>query len=393
VNAARPAVVALVGFVGASLFAIALVVVGGGAVSTLVHAAPPMTDPAAAPSWLHVQPRAEGFDGQFYLRTAARPLSTDTRELGVRLDVPSWRSQRAGYPLLARVVALGHDRWLPYSLVAVNVMLIGVLAGLSARLALDHRRSPWWGLVVAGYPGFVYSVAFDLTEPLAAALVLAAVLALERRRPWLAAAALTGAMFTRETSLVLALGVGAAWCWRRLRPRGAGEAKPAFVDLAPAVLPLVGFAVWQVVLRARFGTFALTANSSNNLGLPFAGLVSDVDRFVPTSWANLYRLVSLGLLVLLAVVAAASLRRSTAPASIRVAWLASVGFLALVTPYVWGGATSFMRAGAETWVLGVTVVLSAERLAAPVEALRRLVPVGWAGVLALTTASELAKAR
>src|SRR5579875_2848152 len=141
--------------------------------------------PGQLPSGVRVFHYA-GYDGQFYYRMARNPASLHWSAYGVTLD--QWyRLVRIGYSALAWLGSAGVPAVVPYALVAINLLAIGaigVLGGVAARQAGRHAL---WGLLLAGYFGFATSVARDLTEPLAAACLLAGLLAYRRRRPVLAA--------------------------------------------------------------------------------------------------------------------------------------------------------------------------------------------------------------
>lgn len=120
----------------ALLFAAALLVRAEGGASLLVRAAPPWTSSESAPSSLTVQGAEDGFDGQFFYRVGAAPLSTAEREVGVELDLPALRSSRIGYSALAWVgSAGGNPSALPWTLLALNIV-----------------AAPWWAQPAAPSP-------------------------------------------------------------------------------------------------------------------------------------------------------------------------------------------------------------------------------------------------
>jgi uncharacterized membrane protein len=82
------------------------------------------------------------------------------------------------------------------------------LGGWVRRWRVGAAATPCGGLAFAAYPGFVLVLARDLADLLAAALLLAGILALDRQRPVLAAATLTLAGLTRESTLILPLALG-----------------------------------------------------------------------------------------------------------------------------------------------------------------------------------------
>lgn len=79
-----------------------------------------------------VQPRSDGYDGQFYYRMALAPLAFTNPVFGVRLDNPAWRTQRIVYPLVAWAAAFGRGDLIPLSLFLVNFLA-------SARLRFSRR--------------------------------------------------------------------------------------------------------------------------------------------------------------------------------------------------------------------------------------------------------------
>jgi hypothetical protein len=157
-----------------------------------------------------------GYDGQFALFIAVDPL-------GARgaLDAPAYRYSHILYPMLARGAALGSPARVPMMLLIVNLVAVSIGAFAIARLLQRQRRSPWPALLVSFYPGMFLSVARDLNEPVAFALVALALLALSwesHRRVVLAAVLFAAAGLTRETTLLFppTLAVCEAWRSRRL---------------------------------------------------------------------------------------------------------------------------------------------------------------------------------
>jgi hypothetical protein len=349
--------------------------------SKLVHAAPPQTNPATAPAALTVGPQGTGFDGQFYFRQARAPISTAHSVDGITLDLPALRSERIVYPLLAAALSFGRVALLPWSLIVVNVLAGVLLVGMAARIARAAGHAPLWGLVVLGYPGFVYTVGFDLSELAATALLAAGLLALMRERWALVAATWSLALLTRETAAVLPL---AAFVVALVPTRQAGGHR-LHLALAGGV-PLVVAAIWQIGLRQVFGSFPVTASGSKNIGLPFEGLAGSASAFAPTTPDGLFRLISLATLVVIVGVGVACLRTSRVPTVVKAAFVVEIVIVSTLSSFVWAGATSFMRAGSELALLGLVVA------ATSTHAVRTLLPVTIVGATVLTLASQVLKA-
>jgi hypothetical protein len=197
-----------------------------------------------------------GYDGQYYFGLAVDPVHAHDY-MG---HLAPYVYGRPFYPLVAGVLGGGSVRVVPYTMLIVN--LVAVLAGtLALALWLRGRgASPWWAALFGLYPGLVYTVFRDLTEPLAFALVVLAALALQRRRTWLSATLFALALLTRETVFPFAL-AGTAWIALERRAW-----RPALGYFAAAFAPL---ALLKLVIAAvaRHG-----AQQGITL-VPFSGLL------------------------------------------------------------------------------------------------------------------------
>lgn len=320
-----------------------------------------------------------GYDGQFSYRLAVDPTDLRPEAQGVTLD-STLRLQRITYPVLVHLVALGQPEGVPAALVLVNLLALGLVALLAAVLARDAGRSPLCGLLVAGFFGFVATLSRDLTELTTAALLLAGVLAWQRRRPWTAALAFSAAVLSRESALLL---VGAfvlaelAQAWRR----GGGLRL-----LPPAVLPLVAFCAWQAVCRLQTGEVPLLASRGRNLVLPGQDLAPAAVGWVRGAAAlDRASLIDLGQFTALAVVvvlAGWSLRRSSAAVGLKAAWGVSLLLVLSLSASVWRGPADF-RTASELYLVSVLLLLGSTRslrvpaalllVATPLTALLRIV--------------------
>lgn len=212
-----------------------------------------------------------GYDGQFFWRFGNDPFDHDTApDEGVQLD-NHFRSQRLGFPVLAWVLTAGGRGDVNLALIAINVASLGALAFLGALEARRSGRTGWLGLSVAAVPAFVYSLSRDLSEPMACALLLAAVLALRRERWGWATAAFSVAVLTREQILVV-VGVYALFrLWKLVRR----EAVPGTADLA-WVVPGVCFVGLQLAILSVTGAVPLQESGGSNSTLPFVDLAPAV---------------------------------------------------------------------------------------------------------------------
>lgn len=111
-----------------------------------------------------------GYDGQFFYFIAADPVNAR-----YYMDSASYRYTKILYPVVARILALGQVRLVPYSLILTNWLAIAGAAGLLGAWLRRKGMSPWFAVVYALCPGIWVSFERDLTEPLSYALVVLAV--------------------------------------------------------------------------------------------------------------------------------------------------------------------------------------------------------------------------
>jgi hypothetical protein len=197
------------------------------------------------------------------------------------------------------------------------------------------------------------SLGRDLTEPVAWAAILVALL-LVRRRHWpVAALALTVAVLARETSLVVVAGLGAGAIWDAVRGRRR-EWSAAWL-LIPVAVELA----WQGWLRSVWGVLAVHTGQSNNTSLlPVVGVLRSIFETGADQPALdvVYILERLAILAL--IVAAAWLlwrRRSAVSVGEGLSWLFAV-ILAL-SLRDWRIDVGFLRATYEAWGLSVLVLV------------------------------------
>src|SRR3954471_19390684 len=249
----------------------------GGDVSLFVIAGGVNVDASKVPAGLTVIPNIGGYDGIWFYRLAINPLSGQQSAHGIRLDNPPYRQQRIGYPFIVWLLSLGHSRWIPALLVAVNIVAAAVMAAFAGAFAKQFGLHAMWGVIVPLYPGFVLTFSRDLAEIVAAAFAMGAIWAIASRRNVTAALLLTAAVLTRETTLLLAVALAAAWIFERVFRR---ERRIAAITFA---IPIIVYALWQLFLTLRWGVSPLRAGAPDR-ALPFV----EFARFLAASAARRY---------------------------------------------------------------------------------------------------------
>jgi len=210
-----------------------------------------------------------GYDGQFYYFIAADPAhARDYMHVGTE-NQAGIRYARIGYPLASRVAALGQRAAVPYAMLFVNLLAV-VLGTFAVALWLRrHGRTPWYAALFGLWPGVIYAVFRDLSEPLAYCLVALAVLVFDvrdNRRLAGSAGLLALSLLTRETTIAFAIGLAfAVWfADRRLRR--------ALAYLAAAVVPMIA---WRAIVTAWLNVTTIERSGTGwKTALPFYGMRS-----------------------------------------------------------------------------------------------------------------------
>ncbi len=375
-----PIAVGALATVAGLVFVIArLIVVAHGNVSIFIVVGTEHASAARLPPGIAIR-RGSGYDGQFYYRMALDPANMAHSAFGIRVDTIS-RFERIGYPAIAWLLAVGRHSLVPDTLVATNVLALGVLGYGGGLLARESGRHAMWGAVFAGFWGYLWSAGRDLTEITAAAFLLLGLYAYRRQRWVLAGVLLLAASLTKETAayIVVVIAVTRLWEWVSRHRRQPVTA----VDLAWG-LPILGFFIWQAVVLAVTGSVPILSSGNSNLGPPFVGLGHGMHQYLTGLPArpSIIWVGELVVLVSLTVAAALSIRRSSAPVHERWAW-AAVVFLAICAANgIWVGDVGFRsldgvylfswlvllgtprRLGPLSGVVGVTWVLVAFELIA-----------------------------
>lgn len=322
----------------------------GGDVSRLVVAGDAFVDTAASPPCLAVNAGSGGYDGQFYYRLALAPLSTAPALAGIRFDYPIYRAQRIVYPVVAGLLARGDACRLLWTLPLVNVLALMLLVGIGAQYLIELELPPLAAFALGLWPGFLFSLARDTTEPLATALLLAGIIDAVRRRPiaivWLSLAGLT-----RETTLVAAVVIGGFGVVESVRRR-----RPDLLLLVGAVPPLV-YVLWK---RWLFWWWDAPVNWGFGR-VPSAPLVAPFTLFRESLAAGTHsgrvQAIEIVLLFAFAVLVVGGIARSRAPLLLKACCAAWFLLVASLSRDIWIEDWAFLRTTAEFGVLGTAVLI------------------------------------
>jgi hypothetical protein len=214
-----------------------------------------------------------GYDGQFAYFIALDPVNARSY-----IDRPAFRYARIGYPMAARLLAVGQLALIPWTMVLINLL---ALAGGTWALAAWLRRrgaSPWLALVYGLYSGLFVAFQRDLTEPLAYGLVTLAIYLFDyggsRRVMW-AGGCFALALLTRETVVVFLAVYALAVLFEGERAGGwqtsiRSHWRPALVFVTVAVGPYLAY---RAFLLAWLGAVGIRTDLVPQL-VPFGGLLA-----------------------------------------------------------------------------------------------------------------------
>ena len=365
-----PATPALAAALGGVVFVLLrLVVVAKGDASRFVMAGRDFVVPSRAPRGLHVF-AGTGYDGQFYYRLALDPADLSKTAFGITLDA-GFRIQRIGLSVLSWLASAGQHQLVPDAEIAVNLAALVVLAWLGGVIAKDAGRHALWGLLVAGFWGFLFSIGRDLPEVVASCFLVGGLLALRRDRPLVAGALFACAVLTLETTLDVVIAVALVSLFQIARHKR----RPGPRDAA-WVVPGLAFVGWQLVGWLATGTLPMRADTGDNIAAP---LVNPIGAFVyylthPFSASSLVWLGQFFVLAVVTLLAGWAPRRSRVPSWEKLAWGIALLVALSLAHGVWYGKANF-RGFEDLYVLSSIVLLgSRHRLWLPAA----LVGVAWA---------------
>jgi hypothetical protein len=303
---------------------------------------------------------SQGYDGQFYYRFARNPFNWNPTAYGITID-HNYRYTRIGYSLIAWILSGGgHARLLPTVLVVINLICVGLMAYLGAKLAQESGRHALWGLAFVVYMGLVISLGRNTSEPLADACMLAGILAYRHRRYIWAALLIAYAVFTNEPILILAV----AFALVRLYQIWKKRVKPGLPDLVwvlPGAVYVLLEIAEKIVVKGKSGG---VSDFTSNLTLPFKALVPGVVRDIAdSSWSHLglYDYNVLDFIGLAVIVVAGLLVIRAARVSLEEK-AAFVGFvlveIVLASGQFWDSTFGEGRTYIDAFLLGVLMLLA-----------------------------------
>jgi Gpi18-like mannosyltransferase len=174
------------------------------------------------------------------------------------LDWPAYRYGRILEPALAGALAFGNPGLVPFTILLVSWLAIGLSTAVLAAWLKRKRLNPVLALIYAFYAGVVIAFRFDLTEALSFGLVIGAVYLFDfggRQRVVWSAALFAMAALARETAVLFIIVFAIALLFRDRMEDWRRPLSSALAFLSISLLPL---AAWHAFLFLWL----------QNLGLP-----------------------------------------------------------------------------------------------------------------------------
>jgi hypothetical protein len=304
-------------------------------------------EPENVPDNVSILPDSSGYDGQFYYQLGLNPFQPQPVNGGLSISNGPYRHQRIVYPVLAWLFSFGNPDLLPAALLLVNYLALIVLGWLGAQYARLHQRHALWGVLVALYPGFLFSLTRDLTEILGVMFLLAGIIRLGQSSGNIGPTILfTLAIFTRETSFLAVVALAIAFILSKTYRRWP-----------VVIIPLTSFALWQIALWSKWGQFPILAGQQN-IGIPGQGLTTFIRSLERTNFMHQVWMLELGLVVMFAAAAAYSLCTTKGTLHHILIWLGYGVLVLSLTRHVWIEDLAYMRAISEFFLFSLLFVIA-----------------------------------
>ncbi len=175
-----------------------------------------------------------GYDGQFAYYIALEGLASQPR-----LDVPSYRLQRIGYPLIVRLVSLGQASLIPWMMIVVNLVALGIAAGVLAAWLVRYGRPAWYALVFAFWIGVIFTIRLGLNELSCVMFGIAGLALVRDQRLYAGALLLALSALAKDMGFVFVAAAGLFLFF-------SGRRRAALTLVVVSLLPYV---LWAVILH------------------------------------------------------------------------------------------------------------------------------------------------
>ncbi len=154
------------------LFAASMLILANGNISKTIFVG---RNFGATKYWKDMFLYNDGYDGQFFFYIAHDPFNVSY--LQKILDVPAHRYKRIVYPLLSWSLSGGRHEYIPWALLAINILLMPVIV-LLINVLLIKLKVTWlpYYYVSLCISSYLFTLKYNLSEILASTFLLSALL-------------------------------------------------------------------------------------------------------------------------------------------------------------------------------------------------------------------------
>lgn len=212
-----------------------------------------------------------GWDGQFYYYIANDPLALkDTTQ---HLDISTYRYQRIGLPLLAKLVSkITGQTWVsPFTYYITSLLIVLLAAGSAATFFRKRNLSPYLALFWALGCGTQVTLLNGLPDAAADGFLIISLISLIEKRLLIYIFTMTFAALAREVYIVFPIFISAAMLVGNIHTQKINVFFKIknFLSLSKKIsiqlTPIAVVAAWQIFIRVKFGAML---SPENTVGLP-----------------------------------------------------------------------------------------------------------------------------
>jgi hypothetical protein len=211
-----------------------------------------------------------GYDGQFFYYMTYDPFLSRFKDnpwkYKLMIDAPPYRYSRIGFSLLTKLFSLDRPRL--YLKMMIWLILFSHFLGafFLVKIVQFYKQNPFWAFLYLLIPGFQLSLNRALPESIAAACLLGGLYFYLKEKPLATASFFALSFLTRETGVLLALGIIFFELFRKKNLRNA-------LLIGLSFIPLI---FWRFFITLRlFGDYRWKTHfsSTNDFRFPFSGFV------------------------------------------------------------------------------------------------------------------------
>jgi hypothetical protein len=296
--------------------------------------------------------QGDGYDGQFYYRLAIDPFTKKVIDYGITFDSPMLRQQRILYPLLTRLFTFGSPTLIPFMLVFLNYIVLGLLGWMGGIYVKKLDLHALYGTIFPLFVGFIITLTRNLTEIVEITLIMSFFLLLRQKKHLLSTIFLSLAVLTKETALIVPL---AAFFTFLINIKGRKNVFKWYLFTVPVSVYIVYHAYLYYTWN---GLFAID-DIKGHIGYPLIGFLRFFHRVSPLNTEyDLHYFLEIISILIFTVIVGLCLSKSKVCIIEKVSWILYLILDFSLTACVWVEDNAFFRALSELYLIGFMILLN-----------------------------------